>query len=151
MNYIVFEKDVLAVLLNDPRELLLAIFVHFCHYYTTMQKVEKWRVQELALMLKHFHELLMKGGNNEWANVFLHFHHEATEILSRDDFKLEPLKKLVQNIANGFESFHSVTNLSLGHEDLEAKSEWNRTFQRAKTRLISILTEIDKRTIEITH
>lgn len=116
-----------------------------------MQKVEKWRVQELALMLKYFHELLMKAGNSEWANVFLHFHHEAVEILSRDDFKLESLKKLVHNIANGFESFHSVTNLSLGHEDLEAKSEWNRTFQRAKARLISILTEIDKRTIEFIH
>jgi hypothetical protein len=116
-----------------------------------MQKVEKWRVQELAIMLKHLHELLMKGGNNEWANVFLHFHHEAVEILARDDFKLDPLKKLVQNIANGFESFHSVTNLSLGHEDFEAKSEWNRTFQRAKARLISILTEIDRRTIELTH
>ncbi|MFC2165574.1 hypothetical protein ACFLT2_11335 [Acidobacteriota bacterium] len=116
-----------------------------------MQKVEKWRVQELALLLKHFHELLMKGGNGEWANVFLHFHHEAVEILSREDFKLDPLKKLVQNIANGFESFHSVTNLSLGHEDLEAKSEWNRTFQRAKSRLIAILTEIDKCTIDFIH
>ena len=116
-----------------------------------MQKVEKWRVQELAIMLKHLHELLMKGGNNEWANVFLHFHHEAVEILARDDFKLDPLKKLVQNIANGFESFHSVTNLSLGHKDFEAKSEWNRNFQKAKARLISILTEIDKRTIELTH
>jgi hypothetical protein len=116
-----------------------------------MQKIEKWRVQELALMLEHFHELLRKAGNNEWANVFLHFHHEAVDILSREDFKLDPLKRLVQNIATGFESFHSVTNLSLGHEDLEAKSEWNRTFQRAKARLIAILTEIDKRTIEFIH
>lgn len=116
-----------------------------------MQKVEKWRIQELALMLKQFHDLLMRGGNGEWANVFLHFHREAVEILSREDFKLDLLKKLVQNIANGFESFHSVTNLSLGHEDLEAKSEWNRNFQIAKARLISILTEIDKLTIEFTH
>jgi hypothetical protein len=116
-----------------------------------MQKVEKWRIQELAQMLGHFHELLVKGGNHEWANVFLHFHHEAIEILSRSEFKLDPLKKLVQNIANGFESFHSVTNLSLGHEDFEAKSEWNRTFQRVEARLISILTEIDKLTIEFTH
>ena len=116
-----------------------------------MQKVEKWRVQELSIMLKHIHELLMKGGDSEWANVFLHFHHEAVEILARDDFKLDPLKKLVQNIASGLESFHSVTNLSLGHEDLKAKSEWNRAFQRAKARLISILTEIDRRTLEFTH
>lgn len=116
-----------------------------------MQKVEKWRVQELALMLNLFYELLMKSGNNDWANVFMHFYHEAVDILSRDDFKLGSLKKLVQNITNGFESFHSVTNLALGHEDIEAKSEWNRTFQKTKARLISILTEIDKRTIEFTH
>jgi len=116
-----------------------------------MQKVEKWRVQELALMLEHLHDLLRKAGDNEWANVFMHFHHEAVEILSREELKLDSLKRLVQNIATGFESFHSVSNLSLGHEDFEAKSEWNRTFQRAKTRLISILTEIDKRTFEFTH
>jgi hypothetical protein len=116
-----------------------------------MQKVEKWRIQELSTSLKHLHELLLKGGNSEWANVFLHFHHEAVELLAGEDFKLDHLKRLVQNIANGFESFHSVTNLSLGREDFEAKSEWTRTFQKAKARLISILTEIDKRTVEFTH
>jgi len=129
----------------------LAFFVRICHYKGAMQRVEKWRVQELALMLEHLHDLLRKAGDNEWANVFLHFHHEAVELLSKEELKLDSLKRLVQNIATGFESFHSVSNLSLGHEDFEAKSEWNRTFQRAKTRLISILTEIDKRTFEFTH
>jgi len=134
-----------------PMEFGLVFFVRICHYKRAMQKVEKWRVQELALMLEHLHDLLRKAGDNEWANVFMHFHHEAVEILSREELKLDSLKRLVQNIATGFESFHSVSNLSLGHEDFEAKSEWNRTFQRAKTRLISILTEIDKRTFEFTH
>ncbi|MBN1223027.1 MAG: hypothetical protein JXB23_07240 [Candidatus Aminicenantes bacterium] len=103
------------------------------------------------MMLKYFHELLMQGNDTEWANVFLHFHHEAVGILTQNDLKLGSLKRLIQNIANSFEGFHSFTNLSLGRDEPEGKLEWNRDFQRAKGRLISILREIDKRTIELTH
>jgi len=116
-----------------------------------MQKIEKWRVQELALVLKDIHELLMQGNNSEWANVFLHFHHEALSILTHTSFQLESLKRLVQNIANCFDGFPSFTNLAVGQEDLAEKSGWSRDFRRAKGRLVSILTEIDRRTIEMTH
>jgi len=129
----------------------LAIFLDFWHDNKEMQKVEKWRIQELAMMLNHMHELLMLGNNSEWANVFLHFHHEAVGLLTQNDLELEVLKRLIQNIANCFEGFHSFTNLSLGREDLEGKSEWNQDFQKAKGRLISVLTEIDRRTVELRH
>jgi hypothetical protein len=116
-----------------------------------MLQVEKWRVQELALLLQQLHQLLMKGNNSEWANVFLHFHQEAIEILSRDELNVESLRRLIHNIVNCFDGYHSFTNLSLGSKDSDSGSELNRDFNQAKVRLLAVLSEIDNRTTVYTH
>jgi hypothetical protein len=116
-----------------------------------MQRIEKWRVQELALLLHQLHELLMKGNNSEWANVFLHFHQEAIEILSTDQLNVEALRRLIHNIVNCFDGYHSFTNLSLGTEDSDPGSDLNRDFNQAKVRLLAVLSEIDNRTTIYTH
>jgi amino acid permease len=116
-----------------------------------MQRVEKWRIQELALLLQQLHELLMKGNNNEWANVFLHFHQEAVEILSGEELSIEALRRLIHNIVNCFDGYHSFTNLSLGRDDSDSGSELNRDLNQTKVRLLSVLSEIDNRTTIYTH
>jgi hypothetical protein len=116
-----------------------------------MQRVEKWRVQELALLLQQLHKLLMRGNNSEWANVFLHFHQEAIEILSGNELNVEALRRLIHNIVNCFDGYHSFTNLSLGREDSDSGSELNRDFNQAKVRLLTVLSEIDNRTTVYTH
>lgn len=116
-----------------------------------MQRVEKWRVQELALLLQQLHKLLMKSNNGEWANVFLHFHQEAIEILSRNELDVESLRRLIHNIVNCFDGYHSFTNLSLGRDDSDPGSDLNRDFNQAKVRLLSVLSEIENRTTVYTH
>ncbi len=116
-----------------------------------MQQVEKWRVQELAQLLQQLYKLLMKGNNSEWANVFLHFHQEAVEILSRDELSVQALRKLIHNIVNCFDGYHSFTNLSLGREDSDSGYELNRDFNQTKVRLLAVLSEIDNRTTIYTH
>jgi hypothetical protein len=116
-----------------------------------MLLVEKWRIQELALLLKQLHVLLIKGNNGEWANVFLHFHQEAVEILSGDELSIEALRRLIHNIVNCFDGYHSFTNLSLGREDSDLGSELNRDFNQTKVRLLAVLSEIDSRTTIYTH
>ena len=116
-----------------------------------MQRIEKWRVQELALLLQQLHKLLRKGNNSEWANVFLHFHQEAVGILSNDELDVEALRRLIHNIVNCFDGYHSFTNLSLGSEDSDPRSDLNREFKQAKVRLLAVLSEIDNRTTVYTH
>ncbi|HUU52907.1 MAG TPA: hypothetical protein VMW92_07755 [Candidatus Heimdallarchaeota archaeon] len=116
-----------------------------------MQRVEKWRIQELALLLQQLYKLLMKGNNSEWANVFLHFHQETVKILSRDELSVEALRRLIHNIVNCFDGFHSFTNLSLGREDSDSGSELNHDFNQTKMRLLAVLSEIDSRTTIYTH
>ena len=45
-----------------------------------MQKIEKWRIQELTYVLNDLAEILKQGNNAEWANVFTHFYYEAQKI-----------------------------------------------------------------------
>ncbi len=116
-----------------------------------MQRIEKWRVQELALLLQQLYKLLMEGNNSEWANVFLHFHQEAIEILSRDELNIEALRRLIHNIVNCFDGYHSFTNLALGNEDSDSGADLNRNFNQTKMRLLTVLSEIDNRTTVYTH
>jgi len=57
-----------------------------------MQKIEKWRLEELALVLNQLSEILREGNHCEWANVFHHFQDESQKILSKKEFDLDSLK-----------------------------------------------------------
>jgi hypothetical protein len=116
-----------------------------------MHRVEIWRVQELALLLLQLHKLLRRGNNSEWANVFLHFHQEAVDILSRTELNIEALRRLIQNIVNCFDGYHSFTNLSLGRDNSDSGAELNHDFNQTKIRLLAVLSEIDSRTTQYTH
>lgn len=113
-----------------------------------MQKIEKWRLEELALVLNKLSELLRKGNHSEWANVFHHFHDEAQKILMKQEFDLALLERLVKNIKNCFLGMSSLRNLILYDLELEESEKINQDFQHSKARLLKILENMAQRTIE---
>ena len=131
---------------------MLDFFRTLCHYeeYKKMvrQKIEKWRLEELALVLNQLIELLKKGDSREWANVFYHFQLEAQKIISGLEFDLELLKKLIQNIKNCFLGVSSFKNLILWDIESGENAKINQDFKRSRARLIRILEDMEQRTTE---
>ena len=116
-----------------------------------MQKVERWRLQELALILKKMAELLKKGENNEWANVFAHFLVETQDTLTRQTQDVEVLKRLVYNIKNCFSGMSSFKNLVLRHDNSVEMSRLNQAFLDEKLQLLEALRELEKGMAEYRH
>jgi len=113
-----------------------------------MQKIEKWRVEELALVLNQISKLMRKGDNCEWANVFSHFHQESKQIVNKNEFDQHLLKRLVTNIKNCFIGLNSLRNIVLWHLNTRESASLNQEFQRYKARLLNIIENIEKRLIE---
>jgi hypothetical protein len=116
-----------------------------------IQKIEKWRIQELSKVLKHLAGMLREGKNREWANVFEHYSHEAGYIVQRKKFDLHMLKKLVLNIKNCFDRMSSLHALVLSHESSKAKENLNREFLQTKAHLFQMLNDIENKCVERIH
>ncbi|MFP4082342.1 MAG: hypothetical protein ACLFVG_06235 [Candidatus Aminicenantes bacterium] len=133
--------------------LIFDFFIGMCHYMSariTMnrQKIEKWRIKELASVLHNLSELLRKGDNSEWANVFHHFHSECQKIITHPEFDFDSLKRLIQNIKNCFLDMSSLRNLELRHTDSEENMKINRDWQHGRAHLIEVLQDMENRSIE---
>lgn len=116
-----------------------------------MQKVPKWCVQELALVLFRLAELLRRGGNSEWANVVAHFYEEAQAILLREKFDLALLKSLLSNILSCYNDVSSFADLSLWHDQRDTLEALNSEFQEVRTRLLQIIRDIEKQSANYIH
>lgn len=118
---------------------------------STPQKIEKWRIKELALVLNELAELLKTGNNPEWANVFYHFQQEAEIIYSKPHFDMDLTKKLVRNIKNCFSGFSSFKN-NIPSMDSSGKGiKIIKDFCLSKNRLVEILDAIDSLSEEQIH
>ena len=113
-----------------------------------MQKIEKWRIQELAMVLNDLAELLKQGNNGEWANVFTHFYYESQKQVLKKEFHLEELKKLLQNIGNCFIGISSFRNLSLGENRPGEIETLNKEFNHVRSRLLVILAQMENQSVE---
>jgi len=116
-----------------------------------MQKVEKWRVEELALVLNELVVLLRAGENSDWANVFSHYHDESKNIVAKKEFDSESLKKLVTNIMNCFEKNSSFTNIVLKHENPKEEQKLNQALYLTRARLLTVIRDMEERIIEHIH
>ncbi|MFQ6108077.1 MAG: hypothetical protein ACE5L7_00800 [Candidatus Aminicenantales bacterium] len=116
-----------------------------------MQKIETWRVKELSFVLEHLSELLRKGDNYEWANVFFHFRTESQNILLSKTFDVEQLKRLLQNIKNCFSRTSTLNHLVLQRKGSADHARINEDFQVMKARLLKILEDMEQRTVEHIH
>ena len=116
-----------------------------------MQKIEKWRVEELALVLKELAELLKAGDHREWANVFLHFIEETEKIVSQKEFNSEAIEKLARNILNCFDRNSSFVNIALRNENPREEQKLNQALLLTRARLLNVLNDIQERIIEHIH
>lgn len=112
-----------------------------------MQAIEKWRVEELALVISELSDLLRKSDNCDWANVFSHFHQESQKIVSSTEFNLDYLKKLVTNVKNCFSDASSLRNIVLWHENSEERTRLNQELFQTRARLLKILEDIEELTV----
>jgi hypothetical protein len=110
-----------------------------------MHKVEKWRLEEMALILRRLMELLKQGGNQEWASVFDHYTQEVHGILLTRNYDGDTLSRLIQNIQNCFSGMSSFKNLVLRHDNTTQMSRLNQEFYEEKVRLIEALVDFEKR------
>lgn len=116
-----------------------------------MQKIEKWRVEELSLLLDHLAALLRTGKNPEWANVFSHFDKETRLILSAEVFDAEPIKRLVRNIKNCLGASSTFATLVLEDEEPLIKNALNSEFAQTRARLWNALQDMEKKMVEFVN
>ena len=112
-----------------------------------MQNFEKWRIQELMLVLQRLSQTLKRGNNPEWANVFAHYQ----GIFMKGHFDLREIKKLVRNIYNCFIEGKSFTNLVFQLENQEEAESLNNDLYEYRVRLYQILNEMEERMTEYIH
>jgi hypothetical protein len=110
-----------------------------------IQKVEKWRIQELEQVLNRLASLLLKGENSDWASVFSHFALEAKRLAMRDKLKLDSLKRLVYNIFNCFDGTSSIRTLVLAQENAKQMDTLNQDFREAISHLFDIFASIEEK------
>lgn len=109
--------------------------------------MEKWRVEEISLLLDVLAALLRTGKNPEWANVFSHFDKEAQLIISAEAFDVEPLKRLIRNIKNCFAAGSTFAALVLDADDPLTKNTLNLEFGQARASLWNALQDLEKRMV----
>ncbi len=113
-----------------------------------MQKIEKWRIKELALILNELALLLKTGSTRYWTNVFFHFRDESQKIISKNEFDLDLLSKLVKNIKNCFFDNSSFSNIVLRHENSEEKARINQSLYLTRAYLLKILMDLEGRLVD---
>lgn len=126
-------------------------FSDFCHHGLAMQKIEKWKIGELSLSLDELARLFLEGNNREWANVFKHFREEAQKILSKTEFDLNALWKLVANIKNCFSESQYFAYVVLRNDDSEERLKLDHDFFLVRSRLLEILKDLERQARESIH
>lgn len=116
--------------------------------FKIMQKIEKWRIEELAIVLNELTTLLRTGESRDWANVFSHFYDESQKIIFKKEFDLDALSKLVINIKNCFFNGHSFKEIALRHKSPREEIKLNEGFLFVRARLYKILTDLEHRVAE---
>lgn len=116
-----------------------------------MQKIERWRIQELALILKDLVDTLHNSDNRDWANVFEHYLIETERILLRSTFNLEECKRLVRNILCCYLDGDSFRRLEITHEEPDLGARINKDLTRQKAQLYHLLTDLQARFVEYIH
>lgn len=113
-----------------------------------MKKVEKWRVEEMSLLLTWLATLLNEGRNPEWAAVFSHFDQESRLLLAEELIDPAKLARLIGNIKACFVAPCSFPDLILKTDHLANESALNAEFLRVKVRLCRALEDMEATLVE---
>lgn len=113
-----------------------------------MEKIERWRVEELSLLLSWLACLLKEGFNPEWASVFSHFDEESRRLLAAGPVDCPRLKRLVGNIKACFVPPSSFPSLRLEAATPGEVDDLSVEFLGVKGRLRQALEEMEARLVD---
>ena len=116
-----------------------------------VNKIERWRLEELSLLLDQLASVLRQGFNPEWASVFSHFGEESRTLLAINPIDTTKLGRLVKNIQACFLSPSSFPSLRLKPEISSQENFLTLEFLKVKARLCLALEEMDARLIKYVH
>lgn len=116
-----------------------------------MQKIEKWRVEELVLVLSELADLLRMKNQPEWANVFAHYQFEASRLLIKNPFDLPEIKNLLKNIRYCFSSIDTSHSSPFSSENQRTERSSQAELLTLRNRLIRIIDEMESRIREYIH
>jgi hypothetical protein len=108
-----------------------------------MPKIEKWRVEELSLLLGFIASLLELGRDLEWAGVFSHYDQESRLILGATIINDDALRGLVRNIKHCFATSNTLACLVLRERSGPGTAVLNLEFGQARARLWQAVEEIE--------
>jgi len=123
----------------------------FWQYEKIMLKIEKWRIEELVLVLGDIVKVLRQGENREWANVFEHFLGEAERIHLKERVHIEEFKRLVRNIICCYLEGDSFRRMTLFPGESGESQAGNKKFHYLQARLYHLLTDLQTRFVEFVH
>ncbi len=126
------------------------IFPRFWQDRRTMLKIERWRIEELILVLKDLVDSLHREENRDWAHVFDHYLSEAERLLLTNTIRVDEFKRLVHNILCCYLEGDSFRRMAFPETTQERKRR-NKNFQLRKARLFHLLTELQARFVEYVH
>lgn len=109
-----------------------------------MNYIEKWRMDELSLVLKRIGLVLQAGGQAEWAGVFHHFQEEADSLSRVPPVEKETVERLARNIQACLRNGTSLRCPLLVHEDESIGEGLFREYHRMRLRLLKILGELEE-------
>jgi len=113
--------------------------------------IEKWRVDELSMVLNRIALILQAGGQSEWAGVFRHYHEEADSLSRITPIEIDKLERLTMNLCACLEDGCSLRNPQLLHEDDRVGTSLLREYVMLRTRLFQILADLKNRLRETIH
>jgi hypothetical protein len=116
-----------------------------------MLKIEKWRIEELVLVLGDIVDSLKQGENRDWASVFEHYLREAERFHLKDRVHIEEFKRLVHNIICCYLEGDSFRRMILFLGDSEESQTRNKKFHHQQARLYHLLTDLQTRFVEFVH
>jgi hypothetical protein len=131
--------------------LFLDFCTDICHHKRMIQKIEKWRIQELAQVLKRLSILMQEGKNSDWGSVFSHYAHEAQNIVGHRTFDMDALRRLSNNIVNCFAGGSSLRNLVLLQKEPINMDALNQEFRETIRLLFTILGSFEEKWKEPIH
>jgi hypothetical protein len=126
------------------------IYSHFWQDRHNMQKIERWRIEELILVLRDLVDSLQQEVNRDWAHVFEHYLSEAERLLLTNTIRVDEFKRLVHNILCCYLEGDSFRRMAFPETTQEGKRR-NKNFQNRKARLYHLLTELQTRFVEYVH
>ncbi len=116
-----------------------------------MHRLERWRLEELEMLLDDLAVALKAGGHPEWAGVFGHFGQEMALIRGGGNINPAELRRLVRNIGLCFDGSSSFPGIFLESKNPTKSAALKLRLTQLRAKTAGALNEINLRLIEFVN